>query len=150
MNLRSSIKVYFSLFVALAENDALPFLKIDVISIQLDQLSHAHTGGGKQVDDGKIAGVFAMIPHDFQRFIRIGFFYGFASLDLMNPAHRTLQDQIFILQPGKEAGQDAADVVHCDFAGVVAALITVQISAQIVGSNVLWLLPNGQKHVANG
>ena len=74
-----------------------------------------------------------MIPHDLQRFIRIGLLDGFAGLDLVDPAYRAFQDQVFLLQSGEEAGQDAAYIIHRHFAGVVPALIAVQVPAEIIG-----------------
>ena len=125
MNLRPGIEIDFPFLVALAEDNALPFLEIDIFPIELDQLPDTHSGRGEQVDDSKVAGVFAMISHDLQRFIRIGFLDGFAGFDLVDPAHRAFQDQVFLLQPGEEAGQDATNIVHRHLAGVVSTLIAV-------------------------
>lgn len=60
------IKINPALFVALAEDDAFPFRKIDIRAIEVNQFSDADPGGNKEIDDGEIAGVAALITELFK------------------------------------------------------------------------------------
>ena len=91
-----------------------------------------------------------MIPHEFQRLIRIGVFDHFSGFDLVDAADRAFDDIVFILQPGKETGQNAPDVVNGHFAGTAILLIICQIPAQIIRHDLLWGPVNGRQHGHDG
>lgn len=113
MHFRLGIKVDDSFFVPFSQNGAFPFLKIDVVSIQKHQLSHTHAGREQHVDHGKIPEDRACFSDSFNFFVCNGFLDSLKNFYLVDLAHRTLQYIVFILQPGKESGEDATYVVQC-------------------------------------
>ena len=55
MYLGTCIEIYYALLVSLAKHNTLPFVEIDIFSIQLDQFAYTHTCRSQQVYDGKVA-----------------------------------------------------------------------------------------------
>ena len=53
----------------------------------------------------------------------------------MNAANRAFDDIILILQPRKEAGQNAADIINCDPARLILALVLGKVCPQILREN---------------
>ena len=69
------IKIHHSLFVPLPENNTLPFVKVNVTSIEFHKFAHTNACRNKNVDDGKITSVCAIIAQQFQLLITQHFFY---------------------------------------------------------------------------
>ena len=111
MDLGAGVKINHAFLAALAEDHALPFFKIDVFTVKQHQFPHAHSRGCQKIYQGEIPQCFAVVAHGFQSFIRIGFLDGGRGFYLVDTAHRTFQNKVFILQPREEAGKNAADVV---------------------------------------
>ena len=53
-----------------------------------------------------------MIPHKLQSLVGIGIFDHLGRFHLMDAADRAFDDIVFILQPGKETGNIAPDIVN--------------------------------------
>ena len=106
MNFCSCVKVHLSLFITLAKHDALSAFKIHITAVELYQFTDADASRGQKINHGKVTCIVAVVAHKLQRFIRIGFFYRFSGLDLMNPPHRTLYNIVLVFQPSEERGED--------------------------------------------
>ena len=61
VQLGAGVEVDGTLLVALARDDALALLKVDVGYIEPHQLAHAHAGGGQHVYNGEVAGARAAV-----------------------------------------------------------------------------------------
>ena len=91
-----------------------------------------------------------MISHLFQLFVGVCIFDYLCSFYLMYPTSGTFDNVILILQPGKEAGENASDIVYGDPAGLPGALILRQITAQIRCCDLLRRFSEGAHHGFNG
>ena len=65
-----------------------------------------------------------MVTKPFNIFVGDCLFYLGLSFDLMNPSHRTLENMIFLFQPGEEAGDITPDVIYSGLAAVINLLIS--------------------------
>ena len=128
VNLRPRIEVYLPFFVALAENDAFPTVKIDIVPVQLHKLADADSGRSQNVNHREITRAVTVIAHELQRFIRVGLLDGFPRLHLVNPPYRTFHDVILIFQPGEEGGKHPADIVQRHLADRTALLVGIQVA----------------------
>lgn len=64
----------------------------------------------------EIADIAAVVPHDFQCLIGVGFLDYLCRFYFVNPAHRAFHDVVLIFKPRKVAGQDATDIIYRDLA----------------------------------
>ena len=71
----------------------------------------------------------------FQLFVAQCFLGKLCRLNATYPPNRTLDDVIFVFQPGKEAGHDSSDVVDGDLGCAAHGLVVVKILAQIIADN---------------
>lgn len=99
-----------------SENNAFPFIEVDVIAVKGNHLTNTHSRGRKKVYHRKIADIAAVVPHDFQCLVGVSFLDHFCCFYLVNPAHRTFHDVVLVFKPRKVAGQNAADIIYCDLA----------------------------------
>lgn len=136
MDFGAGVEIDFALLVALARDDALPMNEVDVFAVEAHQLADTHSRGGQQVDDGEVAAVAAVVAHDFQMLVRVGFFYGFPDFHLVDAAHRTFHDVVLVFEPGEEGGENAPDVIDGNFGDALVLLIIVEVLAQVVGGDV--------------
>ena len=120
---RVSVKANRALLVFRSENDALPAFKIDVGNIQMRQSVHAHSGKGKHIDPVLITQLGTAIPHHPHGLIGIGFLDGLIGADFMNSPDGAFEDIVFVLQPGKKTGKNAADIVNVAAAAPAGLLI---------------------------
>lgn len=147
MQLGSGIEVDRALLGALAEHDALPVGKVDICAIQAHQLPDAHACRGKQIDDGQIAQGLAAVPQGFKALVRVDRFDHLGGFHLVNAPDGALDDVVLILQPCKEAGQDAPHIVDGRFPGAALLLILIQIPAEIIRRDGWNWLGNGCQHL---
>lgn len=99
-----------------SENNAFPFIEVDVIAVKGNHLTDTHSGGCEKVNHGEIADIAAVVPHDFQCLIGVGFLDHLCRFYFVNPAHRAFHDVVLIFKPRKVAGQDATDIIYRDLA----------------------------------
>ena len=67
----------------------------------------------------------------------------------MNTPDGAFQYMVFFLQPGKKAGDIAANVVHSGFAAVVDLLVVRQIGADLIGCDLPHRCTDRAKHVGD-
>ena len=101
-----------------------------------------NASGILQVDHGKIARTFAVIPQAFNGFVRNGVFHGLFGLDFMNAAHGAFEDVVLFFQPREKAGNIPAHIVDGHFAAVVDLLIFHQLPPDLFGGH----LAQGRVH----
>ena len=122
VNLGPGIEINHPFFVTLAEDNALTLVEIDIRPIEFDQFTDTHSGRGKQVNDGKVTDILAVVPQDFHIFVRDGLLDLFAGFHLVDAADRAFHAEILVLQPGEEGREDPSNVVNGDLAGFVLLL----------------------------
>ena len=132
MDLGSGIEIYFTLLVAFSENYALTFVEVQVAAVHSDEFSNSHSGGGEQVNEGKVSDFCTVVTELFELFICYGFFYQSVGSYFVDSAYRAFEYEVFIFKPGEEAGEDPANVVNGDFTEMVFLLIFRKISAYVI------------------
>ena len=116
MDFCPGIEINDPFLASFSENNAFPFIEVDVIAVKGNHLTDTHSGGCEKVNHGEIADIAAVVPHDFQCLIGIGFLDHFCRFYLVDPAYRAFYDVILIFKPRKVAGQDATDIIYRDLA----------------------------------
>ena len=81
--------------------------------------------------------MLAAAPEFFDILIRNDGLHDFRCLDFMDTPHRTFQNIVFLLQPGKEARYVSANIVDGRLAAVIYALIIHQILPDFFGGYLL-------------
>ena len=102
MNLRPGIEIDDAFLVALAEDDTFTLVEVDVLTVELHKLTHTHTGGSQQVDDGEITDFGAAVTELFDVLIAQHLLDLRTRLDLVYPADRAFHNVIFFFKPGEE------------------------------------------------
>ena len=148
--LRPGVEIHLPLFVPLAEHDALAVREVDILPVEEHQLADAHSGGRQQVDQSQIPTVFAVVAHDLQRLVGVGFLDRSARLYLVYAADGAFHDVVLILQPGKKARKDPPDIVDGGLSRGSVCLVLIQIEPQIIGRDLEHALADGIEHVAQG
>ena len=99
MDFRPCIEIDDPFFAPFSENHALAFIEVDVIAVESYHLTDSHSGGCKKVNHSKITDIAAVVPHDFQCLIGVGFLDHLCRFYFVNPAHRTFHDVVLIFKP---------------------------------------------------
>ena len=76
---------------------------------------NTHSGRSQKINHSQITRRCTVVAHQLQRFIGVGVLNNLCGFHLMNPSHRTFHDEVLILKPREETGQDPADVVYGHF-----------------------------------
>ena len=132
MNLCPGIEIDFTLFVAFSEDYALAFVEIQIVAVHSDEFSDSHSGGGEQVNEGKITDLCAVVAELFELLISYCLFHQSVRAYFVDSAYWTFEYEVFVFEPGEEAGKDSPDVVDGDFAEVAFFLIFSKISTYVV------------------
>lgn len=132
MNLGSGIEIDFTLLVAFSEDYTLTFVEVQVVAVHSDEFSDSHSGGGEQVNEGKVPNFCAVVAELFELLVSYGFFYQSVGAHFVDSAYRAFEYEVFIFKPGEETGKDSSDVVDGDFAEMAFFLIFCKISADVV------------------
>ena len=135
MNLCPGVEINFPFAAAFPENDAGSLVEVYIRSVQFDQFSNTHPGGSQQFHHCQVANFRTSITQNFNGFVGKRFFNDLCGLDPMDTPHRTFNDIIFILKPGKKAGENPAYIVNSNLADIPFLLVFCQIQAKIVGIN---------------
>jgi hypothetical protein len=104
MDFRPCIEIDDPFFAPFSENNALSLIEVDVIAVKGNHLTNTHSGGCEKVNHSEIADIAAVVPHDFQCLVGIGFLDHFCRFYLVDPAYRAFYDVILIFKPRKVAG----------------------------------------------
>ena len=116
MDFGSGIEIDFTLFVAFSEDYALSFVEIQIVAVHSDEFSDSHSGGGEQVNEGKVTDLCAVVAELLELLVSYGFFYQSVGAHVVDSAYRAFEYEVFIFKPGEETGKDPANVVNGDFA----------------------------------
>ena len=116
MDFRLGIEINDPFLTSFSENNAFPFIEVDVIAVQGNHLTNTHSRGRKKVYHRKIADIAAVVPHDFQCLVGVGFFDYLCRFYFVDSAYRAFYDVVLVLKPRKVAGQNAADIIYRDLA----------------------------------
>ena len=132
MDFGSGIEIDFTLFVAFSEDYALTFVEIQIVAVHSDEFSDSHSGGGEQVNEGKVADFCAVVAELFELLVSYYLFHQSVGAHFVDSAYRAFEYEVFIFKPGEETGKDSPDVVNGDFAEVAFFLIFSKISTYVV------------------
>ena len=132
MDFGSSIEIDFTLFVAFSEDYALAFVEIQIVAVHSDEFSDSHSGGGEQVNECKVTDFCAVVAELFELLISYCLFHQSVRAYFVDSAYWTFEYEVFVFEPGEEAGKDSPDVVDGDFAEVAFFLIFSKISTYVV------------------
>ena len=112
MCLSAGLEVNKALLVAFSRDDALALIEVDVRPVEPYQFAHTDAGRGKKIYHRQVAFVVAVVAQGLHLLVADGTLHPRAGLHLMDSSHRTLDDIVFLFQPGEERGEDAADVIN--------------------------------------
>lgn len=102
MNFRFGIKINGAFFVALSENDAFPFGKINVRAVELYEFSYADAGRNQKIYNRQISGMSAPVTELFNIFICKSFLYYLSRFYLVNAPDGAFYYIVFIFKPCKK------------------------------------------------
>ena len=101
MDFCPGIEINDPFLTSFSENNALSLIEVDVIAVEGNHLTNTHSGGCEKVNHSEIADIAAVVPHDFQCLIGVGFLDHLCRFYFVNPAYRTFHDVVLILKPRK-------------------------------------------------
>lgn len=110
----AGIEVNEALLVAFSRDDTLALVEVDVRPVQPHKFSYTDTRRGEEVDHRQVALVVAVVAQGLHLLVADGALHPRPRLHLMDPAHRTLDDIVLLLQPREERRKDSTDVIYCN------------------------------------
>ena len=141
MNFCPGVEIDFAFLVAFSEDYALAFVEVQVGAVHSHEFSYSHSGGGEQVNEGKVSDFCAVVAELFELFICYGFFYQSVRAYFVDSAYRAFEYEVFVFEPGEEAGEDPPYVVDGDLAKMSFLLVFCKIGADVIGRHFFyWLL----------